>query len=221
MLDKLKSLIEQRDTPKLIELIQSDKSLLDLKDDKGVTVFFHLIYNGLNEAFTCASMLKVEKNLFEAVVSGEIERVKEWVAKDTSIVNKFSDDGFTALALASYFNQTEIGIYLFDNGGDPSILSNNPTGVNALHAAVARCNMELCRRFILSGVDVNLKQRGGVTALHSAVHLGNLELAKLLIEYGANVLLEMENGQTPLDFAKMQGNQEMLNLLQEANNQKE
>lgn len=61
-------------------------------------------------------------------------------------------------------------------------------------------NLEYFKDFIMSGVDVNLRNYQGVTALHNLVMLNKLEHIKILIKLGAKVNLKNNNGFTPLRF---------------------
>lgn len=109
------------------------------------------------------------------------------------MINTHSDDGFSLLSLAAFFDQTEIAKSLIEFGADPNLSAKNPSRVNALHSAVAKENYELCMLLIEKGANVNAVQMQNVTALHSAVHRGNLDLVKLLVENEASIYIK--NGQ--------------------------
>ncbi|MBT29561.1 MAG: hypothetical protein CMO01_07850 [Thalassobius sp.] len=213
MIDSLKSVLKQKDISKAIELIQTNPEILETSDENGSSGFMLIAYSGLQSAFEEAIALKKSFSFHEAIVSGQIAVVREYIFSDKSIVNSHSSDGFSPLSLAAFFDQTEIAILLLKNTADPNLQATNPSKVNALHSAVAKENVDLCQKLIDFGVNVNATQMQSVTALHSAAHRGNLELVKLLVENGADTELKMENGDTALNIAERENKTEVAEYL--------
>jgi ankyrin repeat protein len=214
MLAEFKTLIQNRDEDKLSALISSDPGLLDQIDQNGTSGLLLIVYAGLREAFNKAKELKTAFTFHEAIVCGRIMDVQHDL-EDTSLANAHSNDGFTPLSLAAFFNQTAIAKLLLTYGADPNLQATNPAKVNALHSAVARQNMELCKLFISHGANVNAGQTQNITPLHSAAHLGNLELIKLLTDNGADIGSKTDDGKTALDFAVADGHNEVRLYLEE------
>jgi ankyrin repeat protein len=200
MLDAAKTLIQNRDDDKLVKLISADPVVLDQVDQNGTSGLLLIAYAGLPKAFEKARLLKTAYTFHEAIVYGRNQEVAN-ALKDPSCANTYSNDGFTPLSLAAFFNQTEIAKLLLTNGADPNLQATNSSKVNALHSAVARQNIELCKLFIQQGGNVNACQTQNVTPLHSAAHLGNLELVKLLVDNGADIGSKTDGGKTAMDFA--------------------
>ena len=171
-----------------------------------------LAYSNLDTAFHKAIELKTSFTFHEAIVAGKIEIVNDYL-QEIDLANRYAEDGFTPIALAAFFNQTAIAKILLKAGADPSLASKNGAKVNALHAAVAKENEELCRLFIENDVDVNAVQTQNVTALHAAAHRGNLKLVKLLVENGAQIDFAMDNGDTPISIAERDGHQAVVTYL--------
>tara|TARA_R110002051_G_scaffold100879_2_gene171306 strand:- start:26046 stop:26705 length:660 start_codon:yes stop_codon:yes gene_type:complete len=219
MIELLQTLIINKDVDKIISLIQDKPKLLDLKDKNGSSGLMNIAYSGLDKAFEQAIQLKPSFSFYEAIVCAKIELVKDYLNKaDVNLQNSYASDGFTPLSLASFFNQTEIAKLLIEQGADPNLSAQNPSKVNALHAAIAKENYELCELFIKNGANVNAPQMQNVTALHSAVHKGNLNLVKLLVENGALIELKMDNGDTALLMAQREGHHHISEyLLQQQN----
>ena len=206
MIDSLKTLIKDKDAEKAIAFIEEHPSVLSLTDDNGSSGLMLIAYSGLDKLFDKAVGLKKEFSFHEAIVCGKRDIVENWIRrKEDAVINKYSNDGFTPLSLATFFNQTDIAKFLITKGADPNLSAKNPSKVNALHSAVAKENIELCELFIEKGVDVNAIQMDGVTALHSAVHRNNLSMTKLLVKNGANISLKMKNGDTALLIAQREG----------------
>ncbi len=203
MIALLKQHLQDKNEAEIILLIQKKPNILELKDDSGTTGLLLIAYSGLEDVFEKAIALKKSFSFHEAIVCGKIEIVEDLLKQESSnLSNSYSNDGFSALALASFFNRTSIAKLLVSKGANPNLAATNPSKVNALHAAIAKENYELCKLFLEVGVKVDTAQTQGVTALHSAVHRGNLALVKLLIEYGASITVQMTNEDTPLLIAK-------------------
>ncbi|UZR98152.1 ankyrin repeat domain-containing protein [Chondrinema litorale] len=216
MIDSIKSVLKQKDISKTIALIQAKPEILETSDKNGSSGFMLIAYSGLQSALEEAISLKKAFTFHEAIVSGQIAIVGEYLNnKDKAFVNLYSSDGFTPLSLAAFFDQTEIAILLLENGADPNLQATNPSKVNALHSAVAKENLDLCKKLIDFGVNVNAVQMQNVTALHSASHRGNLELVKLLVENGADTELKMENGDSALSIAERENKTEVAEYLKQ------
>lgn len=210
MIDVLKTHIKNKEVEKVIELIQGNPEVLELKDANGSNGLMLIAYSGLDKALSKAVSLKKSFSFHEAIVCGKVDVVEDYIKnKESDIVNTYSNDGFTPLSLAAFFNQTEIGKLLIKHKANPNIPATNASKVNALHSAVAKENLELCKLFIENDVDVNAIQMDGVTALHSAVHRNNLKMIKLLVDNGADISLKMKNGDTALDIAKKEEHKEV------------
>jgi uncharacterized protein len=169
----------------------------------------------MQDAFEKSKALKQAFTFHEAIVSGRQDLVTKYLEKDKKLANAYSADGFTPLSLAAFFDQLELAKLLLDQGGEPGLQANNDFKVNALHSAVAKNNLELCKLFLQSNVDVNIPQAQSVTPLHAAAHHGNLAIVKLLVENGASVNVYMDNGKTPIDFAESDGHAEVSQYLHE------
>ncbi|NDV42900.1 ankyrin repeat domain-containing protein [Flagellimonas sediminis] len=215
MTEKLKELLKDRETDKILSLIQESPKVLELQDERGTSGLLLIAYSGMPKVLETAITLKNSFTFHEAVVCGLMEQVQSMLVHDPELINQYANDGFTPVSLAAFFDQTEMAKWLLDHDADPNLPATNPSKVNALHAAVAKENVGLCQLLIAKGVDVNAPQMQNVTALHSAVHRGNLELVKLLVQHGADIELKMENGDTALSIAKRDGHKEIVAYLEE------
>ncbi|MEM7551539.1 MAG: ankyrin repeat domain-containing protein [Bacteroidota bacterium] len=214
MIELLKTHIKNEELDKVISLIKKDSDVLNLKDDNGSSGLMIIAYSGFDKVFEQAVELKKSFTFHEAIVCGKTKIVNDYLDKpDFNLINVHSDDGFTPLSLAVFFNQTEIAKYLIELGADPNLSAKNPSKVNALHSAISKENYELCKLLIENGTNVNAVQMQNVTALHSAVHRGNLDLVKLLIENNASTTSKMDNGDTALIIAKREGHKNIAEYL--------
>lgn len=214
MIELLKTHIKNKEADKVISLIKENPDVLNLIDDNGSSGLMIIAYSGLEKSFEKAIELKKSFSFHEAIVCGKTNIVKDYLNNpDFDLINTHSNDGFTPLSLAGFFNQTEIAKSLIELGADPNLSAKNPSKVNALHSAIAKENYELCKLLIENRANVNAVQVQNVTALHSAVHRGNLDLVKLLIENNASITLKMDNGDTALIIAEREGHNSIAEYL--------
>ncbi|MED1410933.1 MULTISPECIES: ankyrin repeat domain-containing protein [Bacillus] len=151
----------------------------------------------------------------QAIISGEKEKVVEIINSNQSIVNSYSEDGWTPLHLAAYFGQKEIASFLLEQGADIHIRAKNENENTPLQAAIANKQSELVAFLIEKGSDVNAAQSGGWTGLHEAALFGNEEIIILLLEKGANKMIKKNDGKTAYDIALEKGHESLLHHLQE------
>lgn len=213
MLDTFKQLIQAKESMPIMQFLEEHPEVIELKDENGTSGFFHLLYSGQTEAFHKALSLKKELTFFEAIVSGMFEEVESRLSEKPQLLNQYSDDGFSPIALAAFFDQTAIAGFLLSQGADPDHQAINASKVNALHAAVAKDNEELVRLFLKNGANPDLSQTQGVTPLHSAAHRGNLEIVRLLLSHGADAALKMDNGDDAYTIAMRDGHEAVAALL--------
>lgn len=214
MIDSLKTFIKNKEADKIVNLITDHPEILEQQDENGTSGLLIIAYSSIDAALQTAIKLKKTFTFHESIVCGKTNFVRDFLSTDKNMVNIYSNDGFTPLSLAAFFNQTETAKLLLENGADPNLQATNPSKVNALHSAVARENYELCKLIIDYGIDVNATQMQNVTALHSAAHRGNLDIVRLLVENGADTGIKMDDGQTALDLAVKDDHREVKEYLE-------
>ncbi|UWX54404.1 ankyrin repeat domain-containing protein [Maribacter litopenaei] len=211
MIQQLKEYLKDRNTIEAFRLISDNPEILDIEDENKSSGFMMIAYSGQDDLFQKAIELKKSFSFHEAIIADKASEVQNYLEQHPdNLINEHSKDGFSPLALAAFFNKMEIATLLLQYGADPNLAATNASKVNALHAAVAKENYELCQTLIEKGANVNLAQMQNVTPLHSAVHRGNLTLVQLLIENGASPSVKMENGDTPHGIAEREGHHRIL-----------
>lgn len=212
-ISELKSLLNGTDTSLVLSFITSDPGVLREKDEAGTSGLLLVAYHSSHEALQKAISLIKDPGFYEAVVCGLTDEVQEQLAEKPELLHNHAPDGFTPIALACYFERIDMVRMMLEKGADPNIGANNISKVNALHAAVARNNYELCKMLIENGANVNAGQMENVTPLHSAAHRGNLQIIQLLVDNGADINLKMDNGDTTMSIAQRDEHQEVLDYL--------
>lgn len=208
--------IRAGDRDQVSAMLAADRTLLAAKDEKGLGAFIAAKYSQRNDIAALLLEKGVELDIFAACMAGARERVVQLAVEDRTVVNRYSQDGWTPLHLAAFFGQPAVVEALLERGADVHARARNGTTNLPLHAAAAGRNLDAVRALVEHGADVNARQEGGFTALHSAALNGDVEMARLLIAAGAEVDARATNNQNALDLALTKGHQAMVNLLDES-----
>jgi ankyrin repeat protein len=152
-------------------------------------------------------------NFHEACAMGHLDRAKDLLQQDPSLVTTFARDGHSPLGLAAFFGHRALVSLLLDRGADVNAPSRNAQKVAPLHSAVARRDAEIVRLLLDHGADVNAIQERGFTPLHAAAASGDDEIVMMLLQHGADPEIEAADGKTPLDLAREKGHNTTAELL--------
>jgi hypothetical protein len=113
---------------------------------------------------------EVEKpamDMHTAVISGDLEAVKQHIEAGTDINEKEPLSGATPLISAATFGQKEIAQTLINAGADLSASNND--GSTALHVAAFFCRVEVVQMLMDANADKNLRNSFGATARESVM----------------------------------------------------
>jgi ankyrin len=131
-------------------------------------------------------------------------------------VNDGAASGTSALVIAAHSGHGPLGIYLLEQGADPSAAG---AGYTALHAAVLRSQIELVAALLDHGADPNAvvehgtpgrrfsadysirSQLIGTHAFWLAAKYGEVEILRMLAERGADPFVIHERGMSALQAA--------------------
>ncbi|WP_026898006.1 ankyrin repeat domain-containing protein [Daejeonella oryzae] len=211
----LEEFIESGNARALNDLLEKNPSLASENTNQQISPLMLSCY--YKKPDISSIILKYVKNIsiFEAAAVGKFDEVAHLIYLKPSIVNDFSEDGFTPLGLAAYFGNEDITRYLLLKEADPNLPSKNGYNVYPLHSAVASDHTMIAKMLLEAGAKVNISQMSGVTPLHSAAQNGNIELLIVLLEAGALVNVRMEGGKTPADLAADKGYHDIAKILSE------
>ncbi|MEC8893816.1 MAG: ankyrin repeat domain-containing protein, partial [Candidatus Poribacteria bacterium] len=104
----------------------------------------------------------VGSDIWTAAVSGDIEAVKQQLAKGVD-VNAKNKDGASALHAAAIVGQYEVAELLIQKGANVNVSGDD--GGTALHAAAFLGQYEFAKLLVQKGADVNARKNDGVTAM--------------------------------------------------------
>ena len=104
-------------------------------------------------------------DIHTAVVTNNVEAVKQHIAAGTDINQKDPLGGSSPLISAALFGRTEMARILIDAGADVDFRNNDES--TALHTAAFFCRPEIVQMLLAHGADKSIKNNYGSTAYES------------------------------------------------------
>jgi ankyrin repeat protein len=175
--------------------------------------------------------MSTQQEFFLEVAAGRLDKVREALSADPSLVNATNESGISVVLFSLYNGKNEIARLLIDRGArldlfeasatgtqerveqllqkDPeAVNSYSPDGWTALHLAVFFGRVNIVHFLLSKGANIDAPSRNDqlVTPLHSALaNPHNSAVGQLLIGAGANVNVRQSQGYTPLHYAAANG----------------
>jgi uncharacterized protein len=197
-------LVGSRDNAALQEAIAKDAAAVATRNGEGASLLAFAAYMGNADAVSAIRAALPQIDAHEAIILGDIERVKAVLA-DGWDGNALSPDGFTPLALAAFFSRKDIFDLLLPLTKDVNQRATNSQQVAALHAAAAVRAIGAINLLLRAGADPNLPQQQGFVALHTAAMHGDALMAGLLLLFGADPALRDATGKSAANHARAGG----------------
>lgn len=181
-----------------------DWDLVTAADYEAIPVIEKLLDDGAD-----IDMTLQRTALHAAAELGNLEIVELLIDRGAD-VNLKDVHGRVPMFVASVNHHPEVAMRLAEAGTDPSVLTTD--GSTLLMAAVRAEDVELARRVLDLGVDVNVARpkKQHATALMMAAGKGDPELVELLLAHGADPGVANHEGETALDLAKGKKVRELL-----------
>ena len=126
-----------------------------------------------------------ELDVFEAASLGDVARLGELLGEDPALAQTRSDDDFTALHYAAFFDGPDAARRLLEHGADVNAFADNELGVHPLNSAAAAGRRDVAAILLEHGADPNAQTGRGFTPLDAARENGDDDLAELLRSHGA------------------------------------
>jgi uncharacterized protein len=182
--------------------LDADSSLASVKNESGISAVLMSIYARRPEIRDLLLARGAVLELNDAAAVGNLERVKQLVAEDSTVAQSVSPDGFPVLALAAAFGHLDIAKYLAEHGADIDVTATNGSGYNALTGAVASGHAEIVRWLLEHGANPNHRYGEGYSPLLTAAANGHLEILTLLLAHGADPQAKCNDGKSAVALAK-------------------
>jgi len=171
--------------------VNDDPSLAAARDDDGRSAVRAALYIHNQKLADVLLEAKPELDVFDAAAVGDVERLTELLDKDADLVGAYSEDGYTPLHFAAFFDQGKALRLLLDRGADVGAVSKNDMQVQPLHSAVAADSRDVAAALLTAGADPNAKQAGGFTPMMGAQQKEKEgDMARLLQDHGAEEAAE-------------------------------
>ena len=115
----------------------------------------------------------------------------------------------------SPFQLELMAIELLKRGADPN-KERGHNGSTPLHLAIIKENLDLAKKLLIEGAQLETRDDYGYTPLLEAVNFGaSAEIIDLLLEHGANVHAVTKDKNTALHFAAQHDDANMIRILTE------
>ena len=116
-------------------------------------------------AITTSSVKPPEIDLHTAVLTDDLDAVKQHIAARSNLNENDPFGGSSPLITASLFGKPEAAKLLIDAGADINFQNND--GATALHTGAFFCRPEIVKMLLENGADKSLKNKFGATAYES------------------------------------------------------
>lgn len=165
--------------------VAEDPSQAAARDENGRSAVRAALYVHNQDLADVLLEAKPELDVFDAAAAGDVDRLTELLDGDADLIGAWSEDGYTPLHFAAFFDEGKAVRLLLDRGADVGAVSRNDMEVQALHSAVAAKSREVVAALLTAGADANAKQQGGFTPLMGAEQNEDEEMVRLLMDHGA------------------------------------
>jgi len=149
--------------------------------------------------------------LHKAAKSGDIEEVKQLIAKGKNVNEKKQFSKKTPLMYAVEYNRTNITKLLLTKGAE--INDADTLGDTALLKAAENTNLDIMKLLLKNGADVNATNNNGDTPLLNATKKGHIGAVELILSYDPIITVKNADGETALNSATSRGFKNIEKLL--------
>ena len=166
--------------------VKDDPAVAAARDDDGRSAVRAALYVHNQEIADVLLEAKPELDVFDAAAAGDVDRLTELLDGDADLAGAYSEDCYTPLHFAAFFDRGKAVRVLLDHGADVGAVSKNDMKVQPLHSAVAADSRDVAAALLTAGADPNAKQEGGFTPLMAAEEKeAEGDMVRLLMDHGA------------------------------------
>uniref|UniRef100_W5MBF3 Regulatory factor X-associated ankyrin-containing protein n=1 Tax=Lepisosteus oculatus TaxID=7918 RepID=W5MBF3_LEPOC len=148
----------------------------------------------------------------QLAAQGEIVQLTEHLSKDSFLINKPDERGFTPLMWAAAFGEVAVVNLLLEKGADPHRLARERE--SALSLASSGGYTDIVNILLKRGVDINTYDWNGGTPLLYAVRGNHIKCVEALLGWGADLTVEADSGYSPMDLAVALGHKKVQQVIE-------
>jgi ankyrin repeat protein len=205
----LENAIQTGDAGELRAILGANPELVHHRLKKNLTPLLLAAYNRRPDIAEILLAHGARLDVCSASIWGKLEALQSLLEEAPSRARSRSPDGYSALHLASGFDQREAAEVLLRFGADVDEASND-RHMTPLHWAASVPVAEL---LVAHGADVNAAAGNGSTALHFATASNHIAMVQWLLAHGADPTRKTKGGQTPWALAAKMGRRDIADLL--------
>ncbi|XP_029905339.1 DNA-binding protein RFXANK isoform X2 [Myripristis murdjan] len=151
-------------------------------------------------------------SIHQLAAQGEVSQLTTHLSKDSSLLNKQDERGFTPLMWAAAFGEKAVVDFLLEKGADPKIIARERE--SALTLASSGGFVDIVKSLLGHGVDINTYDWNGGTPLLYAVRGNHIRCVEALLAKGADLTIESDSGYTPVALAVALGHKKIQKVLE-------
>uniref|UniRef100_A0A671UF55 Regulatory factor X-associated ankyrin-containing protein n=1 Tax=Sparus aurata TaxID=8175 RepID=A0A671UF55_SPAAU len=150
-------------------------------------------------------------SIHQLAAQGEVSQVAAHLSKDSSLLSKQDERGFTPLMWAAAFGEKAVVDFLLEKGADPKTIARERE--SALTLASSGGYVDIVKSLLRHGVDINTYDWNGGTPLLYAVRGNHIKCVKALLANGADMTIESDSGYSPMALAVALGHKKSMCFL--------
>ena len=112
--------------------VADDPSLAAARDENGRSAVRAALYVHKQDVADVLLEAKPELDVFDASAAGDVDRLAELLDGDADLIGAYSEDGYTPLHFAAFFDQGKALRLLLDRGADVGAVARNDMEVRGL-----------------------------------------------------------------------------------------
>ncbi|XP_026160621.1 DNA-binding protein RFXANK isoform X2 [Mastacembelus armatus] len=152
-------------------------------------------------------------SIHQLAAQGEVSQVAAHLSKDSSLLSKQDERGFTPLMWAAAFGEKAVVDFLLEKGADPKTIARERE--SALTLASSGGYVDIVESLLKHGVDINTYDWNGGTPLLYAVRGNHIKCVEALLARGADMTIESDSGYSPMALAVALGHKKIQKVLED------
>ncbi|KAM6962780.1 DNA-binding protein RFXANK isoform 1-T1 [Aplochiton taeniatus] len=155
---------------------------------------------------------EIALSIHQLAAQGEISQVTAHLSRDSTLLNRQDERGFTPLMWAAAFGEKAMVDSLLEKGADPSTIAWERE--SALTLASSGGYADIVKSLLKHGVDINAYDWNGGTPLLYAVRGNHVRCVQELLAKGADLTIEADSGYCPMALAVALGHKKVQEVLE-------